>query len=100
MRFHTKRFSADGSSCLGFGGATVDKQISGHILETITPLPLKASLPAAQSSEAAQRDPTQALRLQIQQVEYTVARAFEQYAQVDPKNRVVANQLESRWNAK
>jgi hypothetical protein len=29
-----------------------------------------------------------------------VARAFEQYAQVDPKNRVVANQLESRWNAK
>jgi hypothetical protein len=36
----------------------------------------------------------------MQQVEYEVARAFEQDDQVDPKHRLVANQLESRWNAK
>ena len=60
--------SAGGKYCLGFGGATVDKQISTHILEAIRPLSLEASLKAAQSSEAAQRDTTQALPLQMQQV--------------------------------
>lgn len=93
-------FSAGGRYCLGFGGATVDTRISEQVLETISPLTLEASLQAAQSYEAAQRETTQALRLQIQQVEYEAARAFEQFDQVDPRNRLVANQLESRWNAK
>jgi DNA invertase Pin-like site-specific DNA recombinase len=92
-------FSAGGRYCLGFGGATVDKQISEQVLETISPLTLEASLHAAQSYEAARRQITQALRLQIQQVEYEAARAFEQYDQADPKNRLVTSQLESRWNA-
>jgi DNA invertase Pin-like site-specific DNA recombinase len=37
-------FSAGGKYCLGFGGATVDKQISAQILEAISPLTLEASL--------------------------------------------------------
>jgi hypothetical protein len=36
----------------------------------------------------------------MQQVEYEAARAFEQDDQVDPKHGLVANQLESRWQAK
>jgi DNA invertase Pin-like site-specific DNA recombinase len=93
-------FSAGGQYCLGFGGATVDKQISEQVLEMISPLTIEASLQAAQSYEVAQRQSTQALRLQIEQVEYEVARAFEQYDQADPKHRLVTSQLESRWNAK
>ena len=93
-------FSTGGQYCLGFGGATVDKQISEQVLEAISPLALDASLKAAQSYEEAQRETTTALRRQIQQVEYEAARAFEQYDQVDPKHRLVADQLESRWNAK
>jgi hypothetical protein len=58
--------SAGGQYCLGFGGASIDKQISEQVLETISPLTLEASLQAAQSYEAAQRETTQALRLQIQ----------------------------------
>ena len=77
----------------------MDKQLSEHILKTISPLTLEASLQAAQSYETAQRETTQALRLQIQQVEYEAARAFEQYDQADPKHRLVTSQLESRWNA-
>jgi Recombinase zinc beta ribbon domain len=92
--------SAGGKDCLGLGGATVEKQISAQILEAISPLTFEASLKAAQSYEVAQRDTTQALRLQMQQVEYEVARAFEQYDQVAPKHRLVAGHLESRWNAK
>jgi DNA invertase Pin-like site-specific DNA recombinase len=93
-------FSAGGTYCLGFGGATVDRKISEQVLEAISPLALEASLKAAQSYEEAQSDTIKALRLQIQQVDYEATRAFEQYDQVDPKHRLVASQLESRWNAK
>ena len=93
-------FSAGGRSCLGFGGAMVAKRIGEQGLETIRPLTLEASLQAAQSYEVAQRETTQALCLQIQQVEYEAARAFEQYDQADPKHRLVTSQLESRWKAK
>jgi hypothetical protein len=95
----TTDFSTGGQDWLGFGGATVDKQGSEQVLEAISPLAVDASLNAAQSYEEAQRETTQALRLPRQQVEYEAARAFEQYAQVDPKHRLVANQLASRWNA-
>jgi hypothetical protein len=93
-------FRAGGQYCLGFGGASIDTQSSAQVLETISPLTLEASLQAAQSYEAAQRETTHALRLQIQQVEYEAARAFEQYDHADPKHRLVPSQLESRWNAK
>lgn len=93
-------FRAGGRYCLGFGGAMVDKRIGEQVLETISPLTLEASLQAAQSYEVAQRETTQARRLQMQQVEYEAARAFEQYDQADPKNRLVTSQLESRWKAK
>lgn len=34
----------------------------------------------------------------ISQLEYEVDRAFEQYNEVDPCNRLVASVLEKRWN--
>ena len=91
--------SAGGQYCLGCGGASIDKQISEQVLETISPLTLEASRQAAQSYEAAQRETTHALRLQMQQVEDEAARAFAQDDQAAPKHRVVTSQLESRWNA-
>jgi hypothetical protein len=91
--------SAGGQYCLGFAGASMDKQISEQVLETISPLTLEASLQAAQAYEAAQRETTQALRLPMQHVEYEAARAFAQYEQADPPHRLVTSQLESRWKA-
>jgi hypothetical protein len=37
---------------------------------------------------------------QLEQLEYEARRAFEQYDEVDPRNRLVAAELERRWNAK
>ena len=33
-------------------------------------------------------------------MEYEAKRAFEQYNEVDPRNRLVAQELERRWNEK
>jgi hypothetical protein len=90
---------AGGPYCLGFGGASIEKQSSAQVLETISPLPVEASLQAAPSYAAAQRETTHALRLQLQQVEYEAARAFAQYDQAAPKHRLVPSQLASRWQA-
>ncbi len=49
---------------------------------------------------AQEDDQRHALRRQLQQVEYEVERAFEQYNEVDPRNRLVAAELERRWTAK
>jgi hypothetical protein len=45
-------------------------------------------------------DQRAALQCQIQQVHYEAQRAFEQYNQIDPANRLVAEMLEQRWNEK
>ena len=47
--------------------------------------------------EQAQR---QAIERQRQQLDYEVQRAFEQYNEVDPRHRLVAAELERRWNTK
>jgi len=78
----------------------VDKKLSEQVLEAISPLTLEASIQAAQSYENHRSDHIKFLQLQIQQVEYEAMRAFEQYDQVDPRYRLVASQLESRWNIK
>jgi hypothetical protein len=40
------------------------------------------------------------LTRQLEQLEYETRRAFEQYDEVDPRNRLVAAELERRWNEK
>jgi len=42
----------------------------------------------------------QALARHLEQLAYETARAAEQYHAVDPRNRLVAAELERRWNAK
>jgi DNA invertase Pin-like site-specific DNA recombinase len=93
-------FATGGQYCLGFGGATVDKRLSEEILKVISPHGLKASLAAIERLSHQGSDQRAALLRQLQQAEYEAQRAFEQYNQADPANRLVAQVLEQRWNDK
>jgi len=93
-------FPTGGRYCLGFGGATVDKRVSEEILSAITPLTMAASLAAIEQRNATGSDRRQALTRQLQQLDYEASRAFDQYNQADPANRLVAEVLEQRWNEK
>ena len=66
----------------------------------ISPLGLRASLQALDQCSQVDEEPRTALSLQLKQAQYEAARAFEQYNEVDPRNRLVAIDLESRWNTK
>ena len=93
-------YDAGGQYCIGFGGALVDRRLSQELLRVISPLGVEASLRAIEElgvGEAAQRG---ALSNELKQLEYEARKAFEQYDAVDARNRLVAAELERRWNEK
>ncbi|MDH3452603.1 MAG: recombinase family protein [Gammaproteobacteria bacterium] len=93
-------FATGGQYCLGFGGATVDKRLSEEILKVISPRGLNASIAAIERLSNQDSDRRAALERQLQQLQYESQRAFDQYNQADPANRLVADVLEQRWNDK
>jgi hypothetical protein len=50
--------------------------------------------------DSRQHDSRQAIQRRLEQLEYEASRAFEQYDEADPRNRLVAAELERRWNTK
>jgi DNA invertase Pin-like site-specific DNA recombinase len=100
-RYHCKGdYDAGGNSCVAFGGKQVDERFSKEILKVVSPLGIEASQRAIQQFRKLQEDRLCTFELEIQQLDYEVQRAFEQYDLVDPRNRLVAADLERRWNVK
>jgi DNA invertase Pin-like site-specific DNA recombinase len=93
-------FDAGGEYCIGFGGGLVDRRISQELLKALSPLGLDASLKAIEETSADDDAQQTTLRHQLEQLAYESQRAFEQYDEVDPRNRLVAEELERRWNQK
>jgi len=89
-----------GQYCLGFGGASVDRRLGQELLQVICPLGVEASLQALEELSAGDTAQRAALSRQLEQLEYEAKKAFEQYDAVDARNRLVAGELERRWNEK
>ena len=89
-----------GKYCLAFGGATVDRHFGQELMKVVSPLGMRAALEAIDRRRSGEQERRQAMARQLEQVEYEVKRAFEQYNEVDPRNRLVAEELERRWNEK
>ena len=78
----------------------MDQRFSEELLTALSPLGVRASLSAMERLSARDDEVAETLRRQLEQLEYEARRAFEQYNEVDPRNRLVAGELERRWNAK
>lgn len=84
--------------CIAFGGLRVDDAIEGELLKVIEPAAIAAAL-EAEAQAAQQRDQVrEALLRDLQAALYAADRAFRQYDAIDPANRLVASELEGRWN--
>ena len=92
--------AAGGHYCIGFGGSSVDRRFGEEIVRVVSPLGIQASLDALDELGSQQDEQRQALQRRLEQLEYDAARAFEQYNEVDARNRLVASELERRWNDK
>ena len=91
-------YEAGGRYCLGFGGRSIDRRVADEVLQVLSPVGIDASFEAIHQIEDAHEARRGLLVQQLTQVEYEAERAFEQYDQVDARNRLVASELEARWN--
>src|SRR5580658_8037555 len=89
-----------GQYCIGFGGGLVDRRVGQELLKVIAPLGVEASLRALEELSAGDAAQRVALSSKLKQLEYEARKAFEQYDAVDARNRLVAEELERRWNGK
>lgn len=83
--------------CISFGGLRVDEAVSRIVLETLQPLGVQAALDAWDELAKREDEKHRALRLALEKARYEVGRMRRQYDAVDPENRLVAAELESRW---
>jgi len=84
--------------CIAFGGLRVDDAIEAEILKVLAPAAVTAAV-EAETQAAQQRDQVrEALLRDLQAARYAADRAFRQYDAIDPANRLVAAELEARWN--
>jgi excisionase family DNA binding protein len=104
---NTQRYACKGTfgakavnNCIGFGGMRVDRVVAQEVLDRLQPLGIEAALAALEVHEGQQCDKRQQVENAIQQAQYEAARARRQYDAVDPDNRLVAGELERRWNEK
>jgi excisionase family DNA binding protein len=86
-----------GPDCQVIGGKRIDQTVAEVFLEATGPCAVDA---ARLANEEAHRE-ADALRLywahQIEKAQYEAQRAERQYLAVEPENRVVARELERRW---
>ena len=62
------------------------------------PLGVEAALKAIEAHDAEASDARRQIELALEQARYESNRAYRQYDSVDPENRIVAAELEHRWN--
>jgi len=85
-------------SCLSFGGVKVEKAVVDLLLETCRPIGVEASLHAFEQQDSQHVQKRRALELSLERLRYQADHARRQYDAVDPTNRLVASELEARWN--
>jgi len=84
--------------CIAFGGLRVDDAIENALLTVVGPGAIAAAT-AAEKEAGGRRDQVrEALGRDLEAARYAADRAFRQYDAADPANRLVAGELEARWN--
>jgi DNA invertase Pin-like site-specific DNA recombinase len=84
--------------CINVGGCPLDHALSTEILRVVQPGAIEAAIQAGAASTDKHEDILDALRLDLKAARYATERAWKQYDAVDPTNRLVADELERRWN--
>ena len=86
------------SGCISFGASRVDEAVSDELLKRLQPLGIEAALHAIETHQRADDDVRRHGELALEQARYEAALARRKYDAVDPLNRLVAAELERRWN--
>jgi DNA invertase Pin-like site-specific DNA recombinase len=84
--------------CISFGGLVVDDAIGKEILRVVQPAAVDAAIVASEAAAHQQDEVLKAWTRELEAARYAARRAQKQYDAIDPENRLVADELERRWN--
>jgi excisionase family DNA binding protein len=85
-------------NCIAFSNMRIDAAVSAEVLHAISPLAIEAALQLIADHEQAGAERLRQSELALQQARYEETYARRQYDAIDPDNRLVAGELERRWN--
>ena len=104
MASHAHRYQCRGDQgaknaplCIGIGGVRVDHAVAAQLLEAVAPHAIDAAIEAAARAVRGDDDVRNALRRQLEEATYEVSLAARRHEAVDPDKRLVARELEARW---
>lgn len=99
------RYSCRGASvnhgvgtCISFGGIAVDRAVEEAVLAVMEPGAVEAAVAAVTEVEDSRSERRRMVALKREQARYEAERARRQYDAVEPEHRLVAEELERRWN--
>jgi DNA invertase Pin-like site-specific DNA recombinase len=84
--------------CISFGGLVVDEAIAKEIGRVVQPAAIAAAVAASEAAAHQQDEVLNAWTRELEAARYAARRAQKQYDATDPENRLVADELERRWN--
>lgn len=84
--------------CISFGGMKVDEYVSGEVMRVVQPASVDVALMANKRKNAQLESVLKSLERDLEAARYEANRSRKQYDLADPENRLVANELERRWN--
>ncbi|WP_309671767.1 recombinase family protein [Gemmatimonas sp.] len=85
-------------NCLSFGGLALERAVEDAVFAVVAPGAIDAAVTAAADARTQQTERQSHAQLALEQLRYEAERARRQYDAVDPANRLVAAELERRWN--
>jgi len=95
LRRHHQTGSA---ACVSFAGKSVEDAVQKQVLQAIESTAIDAAIEATRRADERHREQRQALQLDLEQARYDARLAQRRYERVDPDMRLVAAELEARWN--
>jgi DNA invertase Pin-like site-specific DNA recombinase len=85
--------------CQSLSGRRLDAFVAEQVLAALQPAALELHLAAAEDLEKQRQQLHQNWQQQLERACYETERAARQYGAVEPENRLVARELERRWEA-
>ena len=84
--------------CISFGSFKPMQAVGTEVMRVLKPLGIDAAIRALEAQTSEMSVARRQLELSLTEARYEAAHARRQYDAVDPANRLVAGELERRWN--
>ena len=100
LRYSCQREAIDygGDRCQSLSGAALESFVIDRLLQAVSPASLELSLAASADIEHERQQLGKHWQQRLTRSRYEVEQARRQYAAVDPDHRLVARELERRWD--